>query len=657
MNPIETKAVTTMRVLIMDAIQKANSGHPGLAIGSAPAAFTLFKNMNHNPKHPAYMGRDRFVLSAGHASMLEYALLHLFGYDLPMEEIASFRQWNAKTPGHPEYMHTVGVEATTGPLGQGIAMAVGMAMAEAHLAATFNREDCRIVDNYTYALMGDGCMMEGVASEAASLAGSLKLGKLIAVYDSNRITIEGSTDLAFTEDVGARYKAYGWQVLTVGNGEDMDAFETALHEAKAHTEQPTLIIVHTNIAQGTAKEGLASAHGEPLGADNIAAYKASVGWTEPDFTVPADVREYMDSLQTVFSAKEEEYNTRVQKYAAAYPELYKEFVSWHESALPVELINDEGLWQAEGPKATRAISGDVLNKLAGYLPDMFGGSADLAPSNKSAMKGRGDFSSDNYAGCNIHFGIREFAMAAACNGMALYGGVRPYCATFLVFSDYLKPAMRLSALMKLPVTYILTHDSLGVGEDGPTHQPIEQLAMLRSIPGTLTFRPADAKETAASYISALANRLPSAIALTRQNLPQYAETGKGALRGGYILREPKGTPDVVLIASGSEVELIYRAADMLAVQGYTARLVSMPCMELFEMQDEAYKQSVLPKSLRKRVAVEAGATAPWYKYTGLDGAVVGIDHFGASAPASKLFGEFGFTAENVAAVALNVIKG
>ena len=657
MNPIEQKAVTTMRMLAVDAIQKANSGHPGLAIGSAPLAFTLFKNMKHNPQSPAFMGRDRFVLSAGHASMLLYSLLHLFGYGLSMEEIKNFRQWGSRTPGHPEYMHTVGVEATSGPLGQGIATAVGMAMAEAHLAATFNREGHVLVDNYTYALMGDGCMMEGVASEAASLAGNLKLNKLIAIYDSNRITIEGSTDITFSEDVGKRFEAYGWQVLKVEDGEDMDAFEAALNSARADKQHPSLIIVKTNIAHGTAKEGKASAHGEPLGVDNIAAYKASLNWEYPEFFVPDDVKEYMDSLQAGFAAEEAEYDARVEAYKAAYPELYAEWLRYHETGVPAEVVNDESLWLCEGKKATRALGGDVLNKLAGHLPNLFGGSADLGPSNKSTMKGRGDFSPEDYSGANIHFGIREFAMAAACNGMALYGGLRPYCATFLVFSDYLKPAMRLSALMKLPVMYILTHDSIGVGEDGPTHQPIEQLSTLRSIPGTLTFRPADARETAASYLAALANGMPSAFALSRQDLPQYPDTGRGALRGGYVLRDPKGGADVILIATGSEVELIYKAADILSVQGYTARLVSMPCVELFDMQDDEYKESVLPRGMRKRVAVEAASSYGWHKYAGSDGEIVSIDHFGASAPAKVLFEKFGMTAEAVADAALRVIKG
>ncbi|MEG1547345.1 MAG: transketolase [Clostridia bacterium] len=657
MNLIDSKAISTMRVLTADAVQKANSGHPGLAIGASPMAYALWRQMRHNPKDPNWAGRDRFVLSAGHASMLLYSLLHLFGYELSMDDIKEFRQWGSKTPGHPEYMHTAGVEATSGPLGQGIAMATGMAMAQAHLAAVFNRDGYPVVDNYTYVLMGDGCMMEGVASEAASLAGTMKLGKLIALYDSNRITIEGSTDITFTEDVAARFSAYGWHVQQVEDGEDIDAIDMALSAAKAENCKPSLIIVHTDIAHGTPKQGKSSAHGEPLGAENILAMKQALGWEYDEFTVPEDVAAHFAAMLSHFAAMQQQYDDMMISYKAAYPELYAQWQAWHDDKLPEKLLNDKSLWQAEGPKATRATGGDCLNKLCAYLPNMFGGSADLAPSNKTEMKGRGYFEPNSYDGANIHFGVREFAMAAACNGMALYGGIRPYCATFLVFMDYLKPAIRLAALMKLPVMYILTHDSIGVGEDGPTHQPIEQLASLRAIPGTLTFRPADAKETAACYIAALQSRMPSAFALTRQNLPQYAETGIAAMRGGYILREPKGGPDVILIATGSEVELIYKAADILSVQGYTARLVSMPCVELFEQQDKEYRESVFPRSITKRVAVEAGTSFGWDRFTGLDGKVVSIDHFGASAPAGRLFSEFGMTAQRVAAVALEMLKG
>lgn len=657
MQTIERQAISAIRVLAADAIQKANSGHPGMAIGAAPMAYALWKQMKHNPKNPSWAGRDRFVLSAGHASMLEYALLHLYGYGLTMEDLKNFRQVGSRTPGHPEYGHTVGVEATTGPLGQGFSMAVGMAMAEAHMAAKFNREGFPVVDNYTFVLMGDGCMMEGAASEAASLAGTQKLGKLIALYDSNRISIEGDTDTTFAENVAARFAAYGWQVISVDNGEDAGAVSVALEAAKAEAEKPSLIIVHTNIAQGTAKQGKASAHGEPLGEENIVAMKEAMGWTSDKFEIPAEIYAHYEALAQHCAAGNAAYDAMLEAYRAAYPALYAEWTAWHSQDLPEALTSDESLFAAEGPKATRAASGDVLNKLAAYLPNLFGGSADLAPSNKTEMKGRGFFAPDCREGANIHFGVRELAMACIANGIALYGGLRAYCATFFVFSDYVKPALRLSALMKLPVLYILTHDSIGVGEDGPTHQPIEQLAALRATPNTFVFRPADQKETAYAYLTALKLQAPSVFALTRQNLPQLAETGAGAQRGAYILRDPKGTPDVILMASGSEVELILKAADILAVQGYTARLVSMPCMDLFEQQDEAYKESVLPKALRKRVAVEAGTSFGWGRYVGLDGKTVTLDHFGASGPAGELFRAFGFTAENVAKTALAAIKG
>lgn len=657
MEQIQKQAISAIRVLSAEAVQKAKSGHPGLPIGAAPMAYALFSQMKHNPKNAAFENRDRFVLSAGHASMLLYSLLHLYGYGLTIDDLKGFRQWGSLTPGHPEFGHTVGVEATTGPLGQGFAMAVGMAMAEKHLAATFNREGFPLVDHYTYTIMGDGCMMEGAAAEAASLAGTLKLNKLVALYDSNRITIEGGTDIAFTENVAKRFEAYGFFVQEVKEGEDIDAIARAIQGAKAQTETPSLIIVHTKIAHGTAKEGKASAHGEPLGEDNIKAYKEALGWNTESFHVPQEVYDHFAAMQPRFAAYEAEYNALCGAYAKAYPELYEQWKLWHSKELPEALLSDESLFAAEGKKATRALGGDVLNKLASYLPNLFGGSADLAPSTKTELKGKPFFSADTPDGANIHFGVREFAMAAACNGMSLHGGVRPYCATFLVFADYLKPALRLSALMKQPVLYVLTHDSIGVGEDGPTHQPIEQIASLRTTPNTYVFRPADAKETAGSYLAALKLEGPSVMALTRQDLPQLPDTQKDVSRGGYVLRDPKGEPDVILMGAGSEVELLYKAADILSVQGYTARLVSMPCLELFDKQDEAYRESVLPKSLRKRVSVEAGATVSWQKYVGLDGKCVGIDRFGASAPAARVFEEYGFTAENVAKVALEVIKG
>ena len=655
MTSADKRAITAIRMLAVEAVQKANSGHPGMAIGSAPMAYALWKQMKHNPKDPAWQARDRFVLSAGHASALEYSLLHLFGYPLTIEDLKQFRQWGSKSPGHPEFGHTVGVESTSGPLGQGIATAVGMAMAESHLAAIFNREGYPVVDNYTYVLMGDGCMMEGVQAEAAAMAGTMKLGKLIALYDSNRITIEGSTDIALTEDVQKRYEAYGWDVQQVASGEDIDAVTAALEHAK-RTDTPSLIIVHTNIAHGTAKEGKASAHGEPLGEENIVKMKEFYGWTEDAFVVPEDVRATYAAFLPGFEKAEAEYNEMFAHYKTAYPELYKLWQEYHSDKLREALLNDESLFAADKPMATRATSGAILNQLNAYLPNLFGGSADLAPSNKTELKGEAFYSPEHREGKNIHFGIREFAMAAACNGIALYGGLRPYCATFLVFADYLKPALRLAALMKLPVTYVLTHDSIGVGEDGPTHQPIEQLASLRATPDTLVFRPADMRETSACYLAALSHKMSAVMALSRQNLPQLAETGREAGKGGYILCDAEnGKPDVILMASGSEVETVMEAAKILADKGVHARVVSMPCTNLFDMQDAAYRESVLPKAVRARVAVEAASDYGWHKYTGLDGKVVSINHFGASAPAGVLFREFGMTPENVAKAALETI--
>ena len=656
MRPIEAKAISAIRVLSADTVQKANSGHPGMPIGAAPAAYAIWSDMRHDPKHPTWPGRDRFVLSSGHASSLLYSLLHLYGYGLTMEDMQQFRQYGSLTPGHPEYGHTVGVEATTGPLGQGFAMAVGMAMAEAHMAAIFNKEGFNVVDNYTYVLMGDGCMMEGASYEAASLAGTQKLNKLIAVYDSNRITIEGSTDIAFTENVAARFGAMGWQVINVENGEDIVAISLALEEARIEAEKPSLIIVHTDIAHGTLKEGSAGAHGSPLGDDVIADMRKRLGWKNPPFDIPEDVYAHFEALSLRGARARKEYEEMYAGYAEAYPELAAQLEAWRRGDINNEVFTDDEMLAADAPKATRSCGGVVLNRIFAHMPNLFGGSADLGPSNNTELKTSGYFAPDCREGCNIHFGVRELAMACIANGVALYGGLRAYCATFFVFSDYVKPALRLSALMKLPVTYVLTHDSIGVGEDGPTHQPIEQLASLRATPNTYVFRPADQKETAYAYRAALKLNAPSVMALSRQNLPQLEDTSDKALLGGYILREPKGTPDVILMASGSEVELMYKAADILSVQGYTARLVSMPCMELFREQSEGYRQSVLPASIRARVSIEAGATQPWGAYVGLDGASIGLDHFGASAKGAVLFKEFGFTAENVANAAIEVIK-
>ncbi len=657
MRPIETKAISAMRVLAADAVQKANSGHPGMPIGAAPAAYALWSVMRHDPRHPEWPGRDRFVLSSGHASMLEYALLHLYGYGLTMDDIREFRQYGSLTPGHPEYGHTKGVEATTGPLGQGFAMAVGMAMAEAHMAAVFNREGFPVVDNHTYVLMSDGCMMEGVTYEAASLAGTQKLHKLIALYDSNRITIEGSTDLAFTENVAARFASQGWQVLCVENGEDIDAVGLAIEEARLETEKPSLIIVSTEIARGTLKEGSNAAHGAPLGEECVADMKARLNWHYAPFEIPRDVYAHFEALAHRGVEARHAYEEMYKKYRAEYPELAARLDFWRSGAVPQEALGALAAVSADAPRATRACSGAALGALFKEMPNLFGGSADLAPSNNTELKGSPGFSPESREGCNIHFGVREFAMAAISNGIALYGGLRAFCATFFAFADYVKPALRLSALMKLPVLYILTHDSIGVGEDGPTHQPVEQLAALRATPDVLVFRPADQRETNYAYIAALGAKEPSVLALTRQNLPQLPDTGEGALRGGYVLRDPHdGKPDVILMASGSEVELLYKAADMLAVRGYAARLVSMPCLNLFRRQSKEYQESVLPNEIRRRVAVEAGSSFGWHRYVGLEGAVVGLDHFGASGPAGRLFEELGFTAEEVAGAALRLIS-
>ena len=656
METIDRLTVTTLRTLAADAIQKAKSGHPGMAIGAAPFAYTLWKNMKHDPARPDWTGRDRFVLSSGHASMLLYSLMHVFGYPVTMDDIKEFRQLGAKTAGHPEYGHIAGIEATTGPLGQGFAMAVGMAIAERHMAARFNREGFDVVDNRTYTLMGDGCMMEGVVAEAASLAGTLGLGRLIAVYDRNMITIEGSTDLAFREDVGARFRAYGWQVLEVASGEDTDSFEAALSEAKADTQRPSLIIVRSNIAEGTPKQGSPSSHGSPLGEDNIRIWKEKLGWTYPEFTVPEEVSAHMAVLRKGFAAESAAHDELVKRYGEAYPELYAEFVKAVGGKASVD-EDDPAIWEFDPDTklATRKCSEIMLTRLTERLPELIGGSADLGPSNLTYMKAYPDLSAEDYSGRNIRFGIREFAMAAVSNGMALYGGVIPYCATFLVFSDYLKPAIRLSALMGLRVIYVLTHDSIGVGEDGPTHQPIEQLDMLRATPNTYVFRPADGRETAASYLAALRLSAPSALALSRQNLPQIEGTGKAAMKGGYVLRDAEGTPEVILIATGSEVEPAVKAWEMLTAEGIKARVVSMPCTELFDEQPEEYRESVLPGSVTARVACEALGGMSFWKYVGLGGEVISMKSFGESAPAAKLFEKYGFTAERIAQAAKKVL--
>ncbi len=660
MKSVDQLAVDTIRVLSAETVQKAKSGHPGLPMGSAAMAYTLWsKNMKHNPLNPDWADRDRFVLGGGHGSALLYTLLHLFGYGLTMDDLKNFRQWGSKTPGHPEYKHTKGVEITTGPLGQGLANGAGMAVAEAYLAAKFNKPGYEIVNHFTYVLSGDGCMMEGVAAEAASLAGTLGLGKLILLYDSNNITIEGNTDIAFREDVGKRFDAYGWQVLKVEDGNDITALEKAINEAKGDVSKPSIIIVKTQIGFGCpSKQGKACAHGEPLGEDGIKETKEFLGWEWDSFTVPPQVAEYMKEVIKKFSENENKWNAVWAGYEKEYPELAAEWKNWHSDKLPIDLLNNEDFWKFDSkPTATRASSGDVLNRLAKLVPNLIGGSADLAPSNKSDMKGRGDFSAEDRSGSNLHFGVREHAMAAIANGMAVHGGLLPYVATFFVFSDYMKHAMRLSALMGIPVTYILTHDSIGVGEDGPTHEPIEHLAALRSIPNFNVFRPADSKEAAAGWYCAVTRRTgPTALVLTRQNLPLLPETGKDALKGAYVLTDSDKDPDIILMASGSEVSLIYDAAKQLKEKGIAARVISMPSWKLFEEQSEEYKKSILPDNVRNRLAVEAASSFGWHKYVGLDGDIISIDTFGASAPAELLFKEFGYTVENVVERALKLVE-
>ncbi len=662
---VQQTSINAIRILSAEAIQKAKSGHPGLPMGSAPIGYTLFQNfLKFNPGDLTWENRDRFVLSAGHGSMLQYALFHLYGMGLSMEDLKDFRQLNAKTPGHPEYRKTAGVETTTGPLGQGIANAVGMALAEAHLAAKYNRPGYNVVDHYTYVVCGDGCLQEGIAYEACSFAGANKLGKLILLYDDNDITIEGDMRVTFKENVGARFAAQNWQVLHVDLAtkvDDVQALTDAIKMAQARTDKPSIIICHTNIGQGSPLQGSEKCHGAPLGADALQKSKEILGWEYPPFECPQEVYDHCAVAGKTGENAQKVWQELFRAYEGLYPELAKEYKAVMANEMP-DFASVEGLYDFEKPMATRQCSSKVLNTLAAKLPQLMGGSADLGPSNQSIMKDTdsvtyGDFSADNLAGRNMHFGIREHAMAAICNGMQLHGGVQAYCATFFVFSDYCKPAMRLSALMQLPVTYIMTHDSIGVGEDGPTHQPIEQLVMLRSIPGIKVFRPVDGKETAAAWVSALSGKEPTVLVLSRQTLPQYAGSdGKSALKGGYVFEDCEGAPDVLLMTSGSEMEICMQAKAALAEKGVQARVISMPCIEEFEKQSDDYKESVLPSAVKARVAVEAASPHGWYKYVGSYGETVCMETFGASAPAGVLFPYFGFTAENVVEKALRSIK-
>ena len=659
---IEQKSVNAIRVLAADTVQKANSGHPGMPLGSAAMAYELWVNhLTHNPKNPKWVNRDRFILSAGHASSLLYSLLHLFGYGLTIEDMKNFRQDNSLTPGHPEYGHTVGVEATTGPLGAGMGMAVGMAMAQAHMAATFNTEDYNIIDHYTFVLGGDGCMEEGISSEAFSLAGTLGLSKLIVLYDSNNITIEGNTDLAFTEDVNKRMEAFGFQTLTVEDGNNLEEISKAIELAKSEKTKPSFITVKTKIAFGCpAKEGSESSHGSPLGEENVKALRDNLGWEEQEaFVIPQDVYDNFAQKAKKGQEAEDNWNKLFKAYCEKYPEKKALWDKYFAVIDDEKLLNCDEFWSYEDkPQATRSLSGNMINRLAKIMPNFWGGSADLGPSNKTVIKDGGSFSKNNYLGRNIHYGVREFAMAAIANGITLYGGTKTFVGTFFVFSDYLKPMARLAALMKIPVTYVLTHDSIGVGEDGPTHEPIEQLAMLRAMPNINVFRPADATETAAAWYSAITSKnTPTVLALSRQNLPQIESSSKEALKGGYIIAESiKAKPDAIINASGSEVSLAVDAKKELIEKGFDIRVVSMPCMDIFEQQSDEYKEKILPQTVEKRLVVEAGSSICWGKYLGFKGKSVTIDTFGASAPANVLFKKYGFTVENVVNKALSMLK-
>ncbi len=650
---LQTRAINTLRFLSADGVQKANSGHPGLPMGAASMAYTIWtRHLRYNPRNPKWAGRDRFILSGGHGSMLLYSLLHLTGFELPLDELKNFRQWGSLTPGHPEYGLTPGVEMTTGPLGQGFATGVGMAIAASHLAATFNQRGHEIIDPFIYAIVTDGDLMEGVTSEAASLAGHLSLGRLIYLYDDNHISIDGSTDLAFTEDRAARFRSYNWHVLQVEDGNDVEAIDKAIQEAKADP-RPSIIMCRTIIGFGSPnRQGTSKAHGEPLGDEELNAAKDNLGWPkEPRFFIPEDVLAFYRKAVDRGRELEYDWKMRFDAYKRIHPSLGMELQrrlngelpkDW-ESALPVFPVDAKGM-------ATRASSGKTINAIAAKLPELIGGSADLAPSNNTKIDGSPAFQKDSYAGRNFHFGVREHAMGSVLNGMAVFGGLIPYGATFLVFADYMRPAIRLAALSHYPTIFIFTHDSVGLGEDGPTHQPIEQLTSLRIIPNLVVIRPADANETAQAWKVAIERRNgPTVLALTRQNVPTL-DTTVQVEKGAYIVKD-FGTPEIILMASGSEVGLIFESAQKLADEGMGVRVVSFPSWELFEKQDEAYRESVLPKNIQKRLAVEAGAGIGWERYAQ---SVISIEHYGASAPAKVIFEKFGFTVENVIAKAKSI---
>ncbi|MGC8491299.1 MAG: transketolase [Syntrophobacteraceae bacterium] len=667
-NRLDELCVNTIRTLAMDGVQKANSGHPGTPMALAPVAYVLWtKCMRYNPRNPGWFNRDRFVLSNGHASMLQYAMLFLTGYDLSLEEIKNFRQWGSKTPGHPEYGITPGIETTTGPLGQGFMTATGMAIAEARLAAVFNREGHDIVDHYTYMFCGDGDLMEGASHEAASFAGHLGLGKLICVYDDNRITIEGSTELSCSDDVARRFEAYGWHVQNVGDrANDLEALAAALSEARREQERPSIILVRSHIGYGSpGRQDTREAHGEPLGEEQIRLAKRFYGWPEEEkFLVPEEVREHMGRAVESGANFEAEWDRKFAAYREAHPDLAMQF----EAALRHELPAG---WDAaipkfkpsEGPMATRVVSGKVLNAIARTVPWLMGGSADLSPSTKTLIDGSGYFEKDRYTNRNLTWGIREHAMCGCSSGMALHGGLRPYAATFFVFSDYARPSIRLAALMELPVIYVMTHDSIGLGEDGPTHQPIEHLASFRAMPNICVIRPADANEAACAWRAALLRKNgPTMLVLSRQGLPILDRANRGSeegvFRGAYVLSQERGSaPDLILIASGSEVSLVLKAQGELLASGIDARVVSMPSWELFEEQPQDYREEVLPPGVRKRLAVEMGAEFGWSRWVGDAGDVVGITRFGASAPAAEVLKHYGFTVENIVERARMLMSG
>ena len=665
-NPsLDELCINTIRFLSVDAVQQANSGHPGMPMGAAPMAYVLWtKFLRHSPRNPGWPDRDRFVLSAGHGSMLIYSLLHLSGYDLSLGELKNFRQWGSKTPGHPEYGDTPGVETTTGPLGQGLAVGVGMAIAERHLAAKFNRPNLDIVNHYTYGIVSDGDLMEGISHEAASLAGHLKLGKLIYLYDDNHISIEGKTDIAFTENSLQRFEAYGWHVQQVGDGNDLNAIEEALTAAQGETERPSLIAVRTSIGFGSPnRQDTAKAHGEPLGDEERKLTKENLGWPqEPTFYIPEEALiQFRKSVNRGLEF-EQSWTESFKKYLSDYPDLGHNLEKQLKGELPQGWDNDIPVFPADPKgKATRVISGQVLNAIAKNVPALMGGSADLAPSNKTWIDGETSFQPDSYDQRNIHFGVREFGMTAVLNGMALHGGLIPYGGTFLIFSDYMRPAIRLASLMKQHVIYVLTHDSIGLGEDGPTHQPIEHLASLRAMPNLTVIRPADANETAEAWKYAVKNHKgPTLLALTRQSLPTLDRSVFGPAellnRGAYVLKDVDGTPDALILASGSEIKLALDAAENLAKDGIAARVISMPSWELFDDQPQDYKDKVLPENVRSRVAIEAGATQGWHKYVGMHGKVIGLDHFGASAPINDLFTNFDITSESVVLAVQSLIN-